>query len=1045
MIYITGSGSTVTLNARRVIGQTTITVATFCGNHTAAAIVNVISEIPANQLSGNSLAQQIQAEGIVLLQNNSININGVATPALPIPTNPMPQGSTEQEILATWDKTPISVFGWGASNRGTILGGSGSADSISNMHHSELITTRQALAFGGFEYYTPLMNMLENFVPGGRQNSPLHSMVESYPFYQGFWNLYEPSPFMYQAHMQGAVAHSDTALIVLSRRGGEGGDLLHHQVRWNGTGNQVRNGSQVPSNYILDTTRTYLDITPEEENLIDLVTSANFSRVILMINAANPVNLSVLDNSGIHAAFVTGFMGAQGAIAVADVLRGYRTIRYRITDDNGEYVVLETGNWQNNYRNMYQYNLSEFEFSPSGRTVNTFTRNVEYCPTFVNSSMNGTRRWIGTTGVGPGRTGERFIEYMEGIFVDYRYFETARYEAANDNFVGFNYDHVVQFPFGFGLSFTEFEWEIVSVYPARNSTLSADTTFEIQVRVTNIGNRAGSDVVQAYFNAPYTTGEIEKPYIRLAAFAKTNLLQPNQYQIVTLSFDLYHMASYDAYDKNNNGFAGFEFDAGIHNIRLQTNARFIASDSDSGVSFNNTGGNAIIPFVVGNGGIRYNKDIVVRDYIYTVGHNGNVVRTGEYTTRVRQFARNRFTGDNAFAGTPINGSLTGTPQNFLSRADFASTFPRYLTPNRLANAYTKVGNTSFIDPDFVDQLPTGHTRVPQGIDSGLRKFLNGDDGQPSLDRPNSGLLMQLGANFYDPLWQDLLSQIPATQEPTSLNPRNSLQSIVQAGGFGTAGVSSIGKPNMRSLDGVNGLNFNVIGQAHSFTAFPSPIVLGQTWNSELALQFGIIVSSETKTAGISGWYAPGTQIHRSGFGGRNFEYFSASPIHAGMMATNIVKGSLSNGVMAYVKHFALNESSQNDNMLNTFLIEQALRENFLKSFELAVKIGGANALMGSPNRVGTVWQGSNGALNIGILRDEWGFRGHIVTDFAQTTFNGAAGLRNGNDLWLTGFSHTINRPQVPMLTDMDFFVARRAVHNILFSIANTYYLSQINS
>ena len=1092
-------------------------------------VQNVVpNPIGVNLTEGKVLAQQIAAEGMVLLRNDDIIVDGVTMPALPIPIedeNRMPfdplADVPEMEIIEEWNRTNISVFGWGATDYGVILGGSGSGAATAYLHREDLTTIRDGLSNNGFQYHVPTMEMMEDFVPGGRNNSPLHSMVEAYPFYNGFWNLYEPSAAQYRALISGANgarAHSGTALIVLTRRGGEGGDLLHRQFRWNGTGSTTSQG-----NFTNDTTRTYLDITPEEDAMIGEVLAANFDRVIVMLNVANAMNMSFLDQdingnprTGIHAAFVMGFAGAAGMHAMSGMLTGYRSVRTRARMRNsaGEPMMGADGIMYQSYFDAdgdehNVYTITQEPFSPSGRTVNTWISDFAADPTFVNSSMPGSRRWTGTAGPGPGRTGERFVEYMEGIFMGYWYYETARIESSVATsttgvtaYTGFDYDEVVIFPLGFGLSFTEFSWEIESVThyhriaPAMRleeqdtNVLATNSVISIDVRVTNIGNRPGQDVVQAYFNAPYTAGGIEKPYIRLAATAKTDVLQVrnlelpeqnNHYQVVTLQFDLYHMASYDFLDRNNNGFAGFEFDPGYHFVRLQSNARWMAHEDGSSVTFIPSTGDytiddtAIIPFYVeevvedGNTfGLRYNEDIVVRTYSYILNPQYDptddaddaeprLIRAtdadGNYLFQeiTRQFARNRFTGSTAFAGAPLDGSATGTPQNrYMTRNNFGA-FIRELTPNRAAPALARVGTgstgTGFIEYAF--QLPANHTRAPQGQDGNLRMFHPdpyGTTDAPDVRFPNHDLLMRLGSNFNHPDWQLLLNQIPATGS----RPTGSLQDMPLRGGFGTGAVHAVGKPQLQDLDGPSGINMNMLGQGSAdeirglVTAFPVSIVLSQTWNADLAEQFGFVVATEARGIGASGWYAPGANIHRSPFGGRNFEYHSESAMLTGLINAYTIKGSNAGGLRTYIKHWAINETDQNRYMLNTFLTEQAAREIYLFSFQLAVQVGGANAMMSSFNRVGTVWAGSNGALNIGVLRNEWGFRGSIVTDFAQGTMNGSAGIRGGNDIWLTGAGMSLNTPTINMSTDMDFYVARRAAHNVLFTLANTYYLSQIS-
>lgn len=1104
------------------------------------------SPVGVDLAAGESLSQDITAEGMVLLRNE--DINGV--PALPMPileANRMPTSATvdlpQEEIMQNWTPTPISVFGWGATDSGVILGGSGSGDAMAHADPADVISIRRALTYNGFEYYAPLMNMMEGLVPVGRQSAALHSMVEAYPFYGSFWSFYEPTMAQYESYMARAVAHSDTAMIVLSRRAGEGADLLHSQVVWNNSGSPVRPPMgpgapigpirDVPTTYTHVTNRTYLDLTEREEELIRAVAAQpGFTRVIVMLNVANAINTSFLDEiPGIHAAFVMGFTGMTGGHTIAAMLSGYRTIRGNailrdsygepLLDANGNVQFIPTGDYlmdgddyiydaEGNRINIYVQTMHQEEFSPSGRTVNTWITDFSADPTFVNSSLPGTRRWESGAGagVGPGRSGERFIEYMEGIFMGYWFYETARHENAVWGAEGqFNYNNVVNFPFGFGLSFTEFAWEVEEVNHYRRNhfdgvytlqtgtTLYTNSVIDIMVRVTNIGNRRGQEVVQAYWYAPYIRYGIEKPYIRLAAVAKTRILEPlpegfisypASEELVNLRFDLYDVASYDFRDSNNNGFAGFEFDAGIHNVRLQTNARWMAHEAGSGVEFRSSisATNAIIPFTVPAGGLQYDYDITVRTYAqilnpdYIPGNEDGIERLvncpeGRYQEITRQFARNRFTGDTAFAGAPLDGSATGTPQNFMTRADIGGTFPVALTPNRPAPVVTRPAHIQGRQPTqgnvvgnlgynyLVFELPANHTRRPQGSTAtNHQMFLPYNDNGVLTDgadirNPNHELLMRLGANFNDPLWQELLDQIPTgspgSTGPASLEPyagNGTLEAIVQRGGFQTTRVPAVGKPWMLDLDGPSGLNLNMLGaDAEAIaTAFPVSIVLAQTWNTDLAVQKGLAVAAEARAIGVSGWYAPGANIHRSPFGGRNFEYYSESSRLSGFMAAYTVMGTNAGGLRAYIKHWAINEADQNRYMLNTFLTEQAAREIYLRSFEIAVRHGGANALMSSFNRVGTVWAGSNGALNISILREEWGFRGSIVTDFAQSSMINNSGLRGGNDIWLSGRGNGISGAPggMSMSSDMDLYVARRAAHNVLFTVANTYYLSQVS-
>ena len=1010
---------------------------------------------------GDDLARQIQAEGTVLVRNELVN----GVPALPLAVNPMPTGHVDAEATrGSWDRYPIAVFGWGATDYGIILGGSGSGAATQTLQKYELTTLRRALNMGGFDYYEPVMNMMTDFTAGVtttvggvntvRRGTPVHMSTGDVPWHNGFWQLYEPTEAMYQPHMAGARAFSDTAMVVISRLAGEGVDLPRLQHRWSGSGDP---GSV--ANAITDETRHYLQLTPEEEDLLGLVAAQNFDRVIVMLNTATNMETGFLEYEefGIDAAFITGFMGQHAALSVADILRGQQTIYERNTNADGSYVTNNDGD--------YVYSITEREFSPSGRTAMTHIRRLSDGPTYANSGRMGIRPYEGYTIAG-GPFGQNFIDYMEGIYSGYWFFETARYENARGNFANWNYDQIVQFPLGFGLSYTTFSWSIASNHihgddldgnvtadapyilasPAVAGTTltNADrySAITVAVEVTNTGTRYGSEVVQAYFNAPFLGG-IERPYIRLATFARTGLLAPGESQLVFLTFNLYNVASYDFLDSNNNGFAGWEFDPGVHNVRIQSNARFIAGETGSGVTL--AGGSAVIPFTVGPDGIRYNqnrertREIMILNPDYT-GAEGQerVIGTGRYETRVLEYARNRFTGATAFAGVPIDGNFEGgTPQNFMTRTNFAGTFPRNPNPIR-ARVDGTPGNSVITNHNFYEarfRLPDA-TMPTQGV-AGPHRLFTQDENE--IYQPNTELQMILGSNFYDPLWDEVLNQMSIWD----------LDTITTQAGFMTAEIESIGKRELLDLDGPSGLNQNMLGGSDiNFTAFPVSFVMGQTWNRNLAWEYGVAIAGEALPLGIGGWYAPGANIQRGPFSGRNFEYYSESPILSGVMAAQSVLGATQGGLRAYLKHWVANDGEDRRYALNTWLTEQALREIYLKPFEFSVRYGNGNALMSSFNRLGAVFTGTNGALNIDILRGEWGFRGSIITDWMHAGFMNRTGLLalNGNDLWLgNGYAAAQGRHPAAWRDSAEGVTAlRAAAHNILFTLTETYYISQIS-
>ncbi|MGN0055440.1 MAG: glycoside hydrolase family 3 N-terminal domain-containing protein [Atopobiaceae bacterium] len=839
------------------------------------------SDADARTAKGTQLAQQIQDEGTVLLKNDDS--------VLP--------------LLSSDDR--VNVFGWSSTQ--WIGGGSGSGG-VSGKVTGFL----DALTSYGISYNTELTNMYKDF----KSERPYQSEGSLNKHDYEFCRLYEPDVYDQTYYtdqlLEDAKNYSDTAIVVLGRQAGESIDCPTRQYRVTDKSGKVK----------LDASRTYLDISPEEEDLLRYV-GANYDKVVLVVNSTNTMNLGLLQTiPGIDAVVLAGTTGTSAASELPKVLWG--------------------------------------EVDPSGRTTDTFAYNFKTAASYANSGAQGEGSYYNSFGVYPadgtlnsnvGVTEKygsaRFVDYKEGIYVGYRWYETADAEGYwNDvhNAYGDGYAGVVQYPFGYGLSYTTFKWQVVDRTPKAGSDFSRDTTFTYTVRVTNTGSVAGKDVVQLYYTAPYTKGGIEKSSTVLAAFAKTDLLQPGESQDVTLSFSADDMASYDCYDANGNGFAGYELEAGTYKVELKTDAHTLADCDHASTS-------------------------------YTL-QNGILCENDQVTGAV---VSNRFTGSSAEDGVSIDGSQTEGGITYLSRADFKGTFPTKSADRDMSqevmdlNLYTASTGTALLDS----------TRTSASSELAVANAKTGEI---------TSLGQELGLNYDDARWDSVLDNISQAD----------MEKLVLHGYSSTSAIDSVGKPKTKDLDGSS--------QAASFhqmkygVGYPNPTTLAQTWNTDLALQYGRQVGMECADLGIDGWYAPSANLHRSPMGGRNYEYYSEDPLISGLMASQTQLGSRQAGTYCYMKHMILNEQDSYRDSLYTWLTEQSLRELYLRPFKIAVEQGGATGIMSSYNRIGAVWAGGSSALLTSILRGEWGFEGAVITDYCdhQQYMNADQALLAGGDLYMDG-------------------------------------------
>ena len=840
----------------------------------------------ANLAEASALAAQAEAEATVLLQNKD---------------NTLPLSS---------DVKKVNVFGWASTAWRVGGSGSGQVTSVD-------VDFLQALNNYGIEYNTELTDMYKNFQDGRESTQTLFSWPEQ------SGRLYEPdisnTKYYTQTILDNAKNYSDTAIVVFGRLAGESNDATKQQYK----------RTEKDGEIVEDDSRTMLELSTEEENLLTYV-GANYKNVIVLINSTNIMELGQVETiPGVDACLMVGTTGSDGASVLPAVLWG--------------------------------------EKEPSGRTADTWAYDMSTAASYANAGLEGVGAYTNADGLYPadgttmGNLGEQnyqypqvsYTDYAEGIYVGYKWYETADTEGYWDevsNEYGTGYNGVVQYPFGYGLSYTSFDWKVTDA-PANGSTLDKDGDVTVKVTVTNTGDRAGKDVVELYYTAPYTKGEIEKSSVELGAFAKTDELQPGESQELTLTIPVEDMASYDAYDANNNGFKGYELDAGDYIFTVRHNAHEVDDDAAATITCK-------LP-----ANAQYPTDSV----------------TGAEVS-------NKFTGSDAIDGVSLDGSDSNQNITYLTRADFAGTFPKACVPTRAMADNVKALNLYTADMANA-YINDSDEPITTGAKNGLKLEENG---------ATTDLAYQLGSDYNDPQWETLLDQLTVAE----------MENMYINGYGNTAKMESIGKIQGTDTDGP--AQVGSWGRAAGKTVgFPNSATIAQTWNTPLVVEIGHSHGKQALQNGYSGLYAPAANMHRSPFNGRNYEYYSEDSFLSGEMCGSAVQGIQEMGVYVYIKHFICNDGEAGiyRDAVYTWMTEQALREVYLKPFKAMIQKYDATGLMSSYNRIGAVWAGGSEALLTGVLRDEWGFNGAVITDYADhhSYMNGDQALRAGGSLWMAGF------------------------------------------
>ena len=735
--------------------------------------------------------------------------------------------------------------------------------------------------------------------------------------------------------------YGDAAIVTISRVAGEGADLEY---------GDYTDGTNV------------LSLTQEERDMLEMA-NEEFDKVIVLINSTNALECDFIDDPayGVDAVLWIGYTGTWGLNAVADILVG--------------------------------------NVNPSGKLVDTYCYDNTtapglvgyYAQTYSNFDENDTATWYSVSNGGLDGNAY-YIAYQEGIYVGYRYYET-RYEdvvLGQGNAGDYDYASTVAYPFGYGLSYTTFDWSDFSAgYDA------ASDSFTVSVTVTNTGSVAGKEVVQVYFQSPYTDYDrqngIEKASVELCGFDKTELLEPGASETVTITVPRSELACYDAETART-----YILDAGDY---------YLTAGHDAHDALNN---------------ILAAKGCTVEDGMTA---DGDAAMAWQYTNAAidtTTCAVSAATGaeiTNQFDNASLDYYGVEDTMTVLSRSDWQGTWPQVfeLEANDAILADLNLYQTYNGIEGSTTEMPT------MGADNGMT------------------LGMMIGLDYDDPQWETLLDQLTFEE----------MAELIGKGYHNTALVESVSKPATVDDNGPQGFTQTLTGVSTCHCAYSDENIMAATYNVELMEEVGRCIGNDMLDLGASGLYGPAMNLHRTAYSGRNFEYCSEDPFLSGKIAAAEVQGIQSKGVYVYIKHFALNDTESHCRCISTWADEQTIRELYLEPFRIAVTEGGAKNVMNSFARFGATWSGAHEGLMTNVLRGEWGMDGFALTDFSgnsafaaygitMKSFDVAWGLLAGTDSWDSSAEQWTTDLLTLYQGDPDITQAmRQASHRILYTVANS--------
>ncbi len=870
--------------------------------------------------------------------------------------------------LATGSK--VNVLGKNSAN--IAIGGTGSSTGSGSVEAPKAVSLYKSLEDAGFELNPALKAFYENDELSG-EGRPSPSMGQ----YLNWLSTGETPPEMYSQDLKDSYAnYSDASIVVITRIGGEGYDLPLTM-----TVDGVPAAGSAEGDHYLE-----LDLY-EKAIFASLEADPSVSKVIVIVNASQQMELGFLndsvDYSKVKAAIWVGGPGQSGVAAIGRVLNG--------------------------------------EVNPSGHLVDTYAADFKTDPVWFNFGNSGSKGTYGTVAIDETTQEEvftagrvNFVDYEEGIYLGYRYWETVGFDK-NDSWAW--YDENVIFPLGYGLSYTSFSWEMVDT-PVIPSTLAVDSNIEVTVKVTNTGTVAGKDVVQLYYTAPYYDGGIEKSYVRLADFAKTPLLAPGASANVTMSVAVKDLASYDYSDANQNGFKGYELEAGDYTFRVlkNANARSTNGVADFTVSVPTDASNAATN---GATGLKFEYDEVTGTLIQNLFDD------------VSQRALNGKLADKDTDAVKDSGGYMNVMTRATAQGGLAGTIPTDY-PDEASRTVSQVFLSSYSTPSSA----ADRILADEGKPWYMTEFPT--QAEDELGEVTIFLKDLMGKEFNDPLWDDFMDQM--TYEEMAY--------LIGHGSFHTMPIERLGKPWSIEVDGPVGLVPRQSGGSLDYLnnyvccVYATEPVVAATWNKELVHEYGNMTGEESiwgnTDFALSGIYAPGLNIHRSPFSGRNFEYYSEDGVLSGKMAAEFCGGAYEKGLYTMMKHYVLNDQETNRSGVHTWADEQAMREIYFVPYEKAIKDGHSRGAMAAYNSIGTSWTGNSYALMMDLTRKEWGFDGMIITDWAGYSANTHSWMiRTGTDLVLGGSGEGTLPFEGEDLTPTYAWSLRRAAKAIMFTVGNS--------
>lgn len=833
----------------------------------------------------------------------------------------------------------ISLFSRSCANIATC--GTGSAD----IDTSSAPTLKEALEAEGFTVNPSLWDFYTKGAGKDYPSTPTKGM-EGMQGGRESYHMNEVPVNKYTDEVKASFReYSDAAVIVLTRLSGEMFDM--------------------PTDGFVDGENA-LELTKEEQDMMKMVQDAGFDKIILLINSTNAVECDFLtqDTYGIDAALWIGYTGTYGLNAIADIISG--------------------------------------AVNPSGRLVDTYCNDNTTAPSmvgFYGDTYGNAENNDAFYDVNSLDGNSKYIVYQEGIYVGYRYYET-RYEdkvTGEGNTADYDYAADVAYPFGYGLSYTDFEWS-----DFKADFKESDDAFEVSVKVTNNGDAAGKEVVQVYFQSPFTEYDrqngIEKAAVELCGFAKTQILEPGASETVTITVPREEFAAYD-----RNGAKTYILDEGDYYLTAADNAHAAVNNVLSAKGFGESDG------MDGAG----NKD-------FTFVYNNKKLDT-------QSFAKSSATGAD-ITNQLEDGDLNyyGVDCDYLSRTDWQGTWPKAFEKLE-ANEQMMEGLTNY--QTYQGEASEGLEMPAMGADNGLT------------------LAMYIGKDYDDETWNDLLDQL-TYEEMATLTGKTY---------HNTAAMETVSKPATADDNGPQGFTQTLTGVSTCHAAYSDENIMAATYNTQLMEEVGKALGNDMLDLKAAGLYGPAMNTHRNAYCGRNFEYYSEDGFLGGKIAAAEIKGIQSKGVYVYIKHYAFNDSETGCRCISTFLNEQAAREVFLKPFETAVTEGGAKCVMNAFARVGTTWSGAHKGLMTEILRGEWGLDGFVLTDFSGNSafasygimlksFDVAHGLLAGTNGWDSSAEQWTD--DLMNLYQDDPAIAhalRESSHRVLYTVANSHAMNGLSS